>query len=638
MRELHMPGVYPCDVIRLPLAMTGFSDIRHRGKIYVDKTALLARIARQDNPLFLSRPRRFGKSLLVDTLHSLFARGLEDFHGLAIAKEWTDTTYPVVHLDFSGMADSNPEELAYLLCSELTDQFYEGGIVSPLNIQYRHPNEILKKIGRRMQDNSVVLLIDEYDAPLTHHMHKPQELERITSILNNFYAVIKEFSRKFRFIFITGVTRAAHVSIFSAFNNLEDLSLKKEYNSLLGFTKEDIVRFFDLYMDNAAHVLDMHKNAVYTRLAQAYDGFQFSIDAEETLYNPWSILNFLKSPEDGFQTYWYDSAGISSLVANYLKVRDNFDFMNYRDRRIVTDKKRLAGRYELTSMPKEILLCQAGYLTIRKDTDGSLRLVPPNGEVEACLLDLYFTANNLEPQIALGSVINSIVEKINEHDVQGIARIFNAILNYVVSPKSTIFTDERAVRDTIFGSLQRVLNLQLFKEMESLDGYCDMELLTPRTHMAIEFKRTYPKAEKGAAPRDAKASLAAAIAQIESHRYGEAPFSVQTLFRVAMVISTEEKRILPVDMPYKDYYTVSFNIILPDGFSLEETPKPSLISFGDNDIVFNRKITTNKNILNIQYRFALNKTYYLANEYDELKKAFEIIAEQAYEIFVIKKI
>ena len=536
-----------CDINRLPLGRSNFSDIRMQGDIYVDKTALIYKLAMQRCPLFLSRPRRFGKSLLIDTLHNLFAQGLADFKGLDIEKEWTDTTYPVVHLDFSGMADSDPKELAYILSSELIDQFCDKGIVSPFNtdIEYRYPNFILKKIGRNMKNSSVVLLIDEYDAPITHHIDKQEELQSIMRILNNFYAVIKEFTSRFRFIFITGVTRIAHVSIFSAFNNLIDLSLKKEYNSIVGFTKDEIVRYFDNFICNSAITLGVSKESIYARLEQFYDGFQFSIDAEDTLYNPWSILNFLSSPADGFQTYWYDSAGISSLVANYLKIRDNFDFMNYRDRRIITDKKRLAGRYEITSIPKEILLCQAGYLTVRKDTDGTLRLVPPNGEVEASLLDLYFTANNLEPQTALGSVINSLVEKINEHEIQGIVGVFNAILNYVVSPKSTIFTDERAVRDVIFGALQRVLNLQIFKEMESLDGYCDMELVTPKTHMAIEFKRTYPKSENSAAQRDAKASLTAAITQIKSHHYGEAPFSVQTLFRVAMVISTEEKRILP---------------------------------------------------------------------------------------------
>ena len=535
-----------CDIARLPWAMTGFSDIRQQGNIYVDKTALIYELARQRGPFFLSRPRRFGKSLLVDTLHSLFSRGLEDFRGLAIDGLWQDRTYRVVRIDFSRMADKEPREFEKSLRNRILYEFgiRDKNIALDITGECRPPEEITGIIADDLANNSTVLLIDEYDAPLTHHLDKPDELQSIVQILNNFYATVKEYTSKFRFIFITGITRIAHISIFSAFNNLDDISFYHEYNSLLGFTKDELVLYFDDYIVNAAKILGMSKKDVYVHLEQVYDGFQFAIDAKETLFNPWSILKFLKRPGDGFQNYWYQSGGISSLLVNYLKVRDNFDFLNIEDRSIITDKSQLEGRYELSAVPREILLCQAGYLTVR-NCDGELRLVPPNGEVEASLLYLYMTANNRTPQIALGTQLKTLVGRIDGHDITGIVDVFNATLNYVVSPLSKVFTDERAVRDTLFGSLQQVLHLQLFKERESLDGYCDMEMLTPKTRLIVEFKRTYPKGEKGKKPRDAKTSLAEAVAQIESHHYGESPFSVQTLFRVAMVISTEEKRILP---------------------------------------------------------------------------------------------
>ena len=541
-----MPQASYCDITRLPLGRTGFSDIRKRGKIYVDKTALLAQIARFDNPLFLSRPRRFGKSLLIDTLHNLFAKGLDDFQGLEIAGLWKDKTYKVVHIDFSSIADLTPSNFKSEFCDIILHRFNMKGIISALNEknEYREPSTILSEIAERIENSSVVLLIDEYDAPLTHHMDKPDEMHSIMSILNNFYAVVKQYTSIFRFIFITGVTRTAHVSIFSAFNNLRDVSFENEYNTLLGFTQDEIQYYFDKFIDNAADSLNKTKNTIYKWLQQSYDGFQFAIDTDKTVYNPWSVLSFLQNPKNGFQNYWYQSGGISSLIVNYLKIRDNFDFLNYDDRRIVTDKKKLTARYELTAVPADVLLCQTGYFTARTDNDGTLRLVPPNNEVEASLLDLYLTANNLEPQLALRTHLNTLVDKIDEHDVPGVVGVFNAILRYVVSPKSKVFLNEWAVRDTLFGSLQQVLHLQLFKEMESLEGYCDMELVTPKTHMVIEFKRTYPRGEKGKKPRNAEHALADAVAQIESHHYGETPFSVQTLFRVAMVISTEKKQIL----------------------------------------------------------------------------------------------
>ena len=535
-----------CDVTRLPLGRTGFSDIRRTGKIYVDKTALIARIARQDTPLFLSRPRRFGKSLLVNTLHSLFARGLRDFKGLAIEKEWSDTTYPVVHLDFSGMADSDPEELAYLLCSELIDQFCNEGIVPPLHTDTKLslPNEILKKIGRKLQDSSVVLLIDEYDAPLTHHIESPNELQAIIRILNNFYAVIKEYTSRFRFIFITGVTRTSHISIFSSFNNLEDVSYKKEYNTVLGFTKEDVVYCFDDYVDNSARALGMSKKSVYTRLEQFYDGFQFSINAEETLYNPWSILNFLKNPEEGFQNYWYQSGGTPSIIMQYLKVRDGFDFLNYQNREKYITLDKVICKYEITNIPIEILLCQAGYFCIRKETYNIARITTPNEEVEESLLELYFTANNIKISLEVEYRIDLLEKDIDSKNLLSIIKTFNDIINDGVSSNSNIFNDERSVRDIIYTAIHRTTRLGKSKERETVKGRSDLELITLKTHMVIEFKRTYPKSEKNVEPRDAEASLAEAIKQIETHHYGETPFSVQKLFRVAMVISTEEKRIL----------------------------------------------------------------------------------------------
>ena len=527
--------------------MTGFSDIKNSGNIYVDKTDLINEFAQLRGPIFLSRPRRFGKSLLIDTLHSLFAKGIEDFHELALEKLWKDITYKVIRIDFSGMAESSPENLKISMTDDLIEQFDVKETVSPLNAEgkYFYPSDILKKIARKLQDNSTVLLIDEYDAPLTHHINNSNDLQQIIQILNNFYAVVKEFGKKFRFIFITGVTRTAHISIFSAYNNLRDISIENKFNTLLGFTQDEIERYFDGYINNAAVILNMSKNAISAWLKHFYDGFQFAIDAKETLYNPWSVLSFLQNPENGFKNYWYHSGGVSSLVVNCLKIKDNFDFIKYEDREIVVDREQLLDRYEISNIPQEILLWQAGYFTLHTRRNKSLRLIPPNGEVEASLLRIYLTANNLKPVKYTRELIEDLITPIDSKDISVIVETFNAILNVCVSSNSVIFQDERSVRDLIFAALYVFAPLHIFKERESVKGFSDLELVTDQTHMVIEFKRTYPKGENKSESRDAKASLAEAIKQIESHRYGEAPFSVQTLFRVAMVISTEEKRILP---------------------------------------------------------------------------------------------
>lgn len=163
------------------------------------------------------------------------------------------------------------------------------------------PDSSLSSILKNINDNSLVLPIDEYDAPLTHHINQNDEINEIINILNDFYATIKQYTGKFRFIFITGITRTSHVSIFSAFNNIIDISLENDYNELLGFTKNDLEYFFDEYILHAAITLKISKQDIYDKLEEYYDGFQFSLQATSTIYNPWSILNFLTFPKNGFK-------------------------------------------------------------------------------------------------------------------------------------------------------------------------------------------------------------------------------------------------------------------------------------------------------------------------------------------------
>ena len=527
-----------CDTNQLPLGRPDFSNIRKNGKIYVDKTKLISKIAEQDTPIFFSRPRRFGKSLLINTLKSLFEKGLEDFHGLEIEKTWKDTTYKVVNFDFSKLINDKVQDINYKLSKKIIQQFSIDNNLKFSDKDLQYPDLILDEIAQRLSDYSIVLLIDEYDAPLTHNLDKPDELKDITNILDSFYATIKQYTEKFRFIFITGITRVSHVSIFSSFNNLKDLSLRDEFNSLLGFTQDDLIQYFDAYIDNAACILKMSKDDVYRRIQNYYDGFQFSFEAQQTLYNPWSILNFFDSPHLGFNNYWFESGGISSLIIKYIKISEEFNLLNYDNRDIYVDKNELSDRYEITDIPHEILLFQAGYFTIKKVSTNTARLIFPNTEVEDSFLRLFLKSNNIKPKNKVKIKIDELYKKIDQRDIPSIVNVFNEILNDCVSILSTIFQDERSTRDIIYAALPQEISLQKIKERETAKGYSDLELLTQKTHMVIEFKRTK-------ADRDAKASLREAIKQIKSKNYGIGAFQNLELFRVAMVISTEKKSILP---------------------------------------------------------------------------------------------
>ena len=528
-----------CDINRLTLGRNGFSYIRNSKKIYVDKTDLILKIAEQDTPIFFSRPRRFGKSLLVNTLHSLFEKGLEDFHGLALEKKWHDITYSVVRLDFSIIADDTPQEFKRDLADILIRQFRVSDSISIYDdLGVRNPSIILNEIAQDLDDNSVVLLIDEYDSPLTHHLDKPQELDEVVRIINNFYATIKQYTDKFRFIFITGVTRASHVSIFSSFNNLLDLSFDDEFNSLLGFTKEDLTHYFDPYIENAANVLMIQKENIYKMLEQYYDGFQFSLDAKETVFNPWSVLSFFKLPKNSFKNYWFESGGTPSIIRKYLKINDNFDFLDYNFRNIPVEIHQLTRKYEINDIPQSILLYQAGYFSIRNEHDGYAHLVLPNIEVEESLFMLYLEENKLKPSNTLVNIMKDISNAIDCKNLKFIISVFNKILNECVSSLSNIFSDERSIRDIIYAALLQIPSLYTIKERETVKGRSDLELVTGHTCMIIEFKRVSHN-------QDPELALKKALEQLENKRYGLLFSQSYTLYRVAMVISTEKKMILP---------------------------------------------------------------------------------------------
>ncbi len=280
------------DLKNLPYAATTFSALRKRGKVYVDKTAMIAELAdNEDAPVFLSRPRRFGKSLLTSTFESLFSKGLADFKGLEIdtgKNKWTDTTYKVVRFDLSIVANSSPSDLRMYLNDTMISEIYGNNhylMTSGIN-ETRQPGVILAKIrdDKDIADKSIVFLIDEYDSPVTHNINRGQVLKEVSDILDSFFAGIKFAERIFRFVFVTGITRIAHVSLFSLFNNICDISADDDYATLLGITEDELHKYFDPYVRNAAAVLDMSVSDVYAKMKSVYNGFQFSIGNEETVY------------------------------------------------------------------------------------------------------------------------------------------------------------------------------------------------------------------------------------------------------------------------------------------------------------------------------------------------------------------
>ena len=538
------------EIKKLPYAATSFSVIRERENVYVDKTAMIARIAETENaPVFLSRPRRFGKTLLVSTFESLFSRGLQDFKGLDIdtgEEKWTDQTYKVIRLDFSLYADDSCEDLIKDLTQELVVHFADMKKINPLDPQgnYQNPSYIMWEGVREAVSKSIVLLIDEYDSPVSHHLNNKDETDKIMNVLKSFFAAVKRFEEKFRFVFITGITRVADISLFSVFNNLNDISCDDEYATLLGITDEELKRYFDPYARNAASVLDMSISEVYDRMKTLYDGFQFSIETNMTVYNPWSVLSFLSKPERGFKNYWYaTSGGTPTILMKYLENTDFQDLFNKLSYRVkegsladfLAEEDMLLSKSAPDQIPIEMLLYQTGYFTLRKDSPEMAKLAIPNDEVSESLIKLSLDINHMTPSLSTKSKLNKIGALVDSGDIAGIFDVFNAALCEGVSSNAKVFDDENTVRDFIYVQLPRKGFLKS-REKCNVHGYSDMEIQTRTTKLVIEFKRI----RKGVSQ---KAAMKEALDQIRTHDYGVTPEDIK-LIQVGMVISPEQKKLV----------------------------------------------------------------------------------------------
>ena len=458
------------DVNKLPLSTTSFSNFILKNKIYVDKTDLIAKLALGDTPIFLSRPRRFGKSTLVSTFEELFSHGLEKFKGLKIEREnlWQDKTYKVIHLDFSKIKDKD-ETVSFNndLLAQLDAKFKARGFRPCLTANIKNPAQYLDERFSDPEINELVLLIDEYDAPLTSVMDDKEEFEKRRKILSKFFINIKSYSEKFRFIFITGVTRYSQVSIFSAFNILKDISFNPLYGSIVGYTQEELEFYFKDYLENAAKVLNQKKNTneyTYKSILQSvkdnYDGYSFDDECSTHIYNPWSILNFLESPEREFKTYWVDTGGAQpSLLEKYLETVDKRELrqsklLEFSDLQttISANSRDLSPNISTLSdanFPFLAILYQAGYFTIKQSDGMEFEVGIPNLEVKQAFADIIVKnlTNCTSSRNFSKTYVDVLLGGLENKDLEKIKEAFNIIIGKYVYDALKDFT-EAIFRDT----------------------------------------------------------------------------------------------------------------------------------------------------------------------------------------------
>ena len=504
-----------------PIGIQNFEKIRRNGYVYVDKTELIYNIVKTGGYYFLSRPRRFGKSLLVSTLEAYFQGKKELFQGLAVEsleKDWN--AYPVLHLDLSGKTYNSMDDLEVRLDRHLSQWEALFGFEKRYPMADARFSDVIdaayEKTGRQ-----VVILIDEYDKPLLDAAGNKSLRETFRSCLQGFYSVMKSQDGKLRLGFLTGVTKLGKLSIFSGLNNLKDISMDHRYADICGISETDLHAYFDESVEEMASANGMSKEECYAKLKDYYDGYHFSVKCPD-IYNPFSLLSALDQQE--FKDYWYET-GTPTFVVKALR-QGKFNLENLTLDRVPASA--LGGVNADDSDPVPVLY-QSGYLTIKSYDERRQRysLKYPNQEVERgfmeCLAKTYVpTASYYSP-----FDVQKFVDDFEKGDAEGLMKRFEAFFadaDYaIVGDAELYFQNTMYVMCKLMGQLVQV-------ERHTSAGRMDIVVQTEKYIYVMELKMD--------------SSADEALQQIEDKGYAK-PFVAdpRKLFRIGVNFASATRRI-----------------------------------------------------------------------------------------------
>ena len=520
-----------------------FSDFNAYDYIYVDKTDYIFNILRSHRKIFISRPRRFGKSLTLDTIGTLFEYGVEPyFKDTWLYDKWTEGTYPVLRLNFLEFKKDDAEFFKKQFVEQITE-FSEKYKVENYK-ENAEPMDALRSLFSSLRDErrQIVILIDEYDTQLTSNINNSELYEKYQNILREIYGIFK--SAPIRFLGITGVTRLKDVALFSNGSDIIDISNHTEYSQMIGFTRDEIREYYIDYLKLAAscekgisedEVTDREIEEILDTLAYHYDGYCFDEMGEKKVFSTWSVNNFFNELSANrkctYGDYWYDNGGLPTILKNYIE-SNNPDAVSYLDRKKVV-KVRQDDFLNPTSLPEmnqHVLMCQTGYLTLRSGTDTSPVLLGiPNDEVYKAMLRLLairyfkgeidFTNDEGENFLDMGKA-------------EDIIKIFNTAFNSIAYDNYPVVSEASVVSHVMM--LLSMPGAFAHTEVHSARGRADLIIERPQRRIVFEFK--YAQDEN-----EAKAKLDEAITQIQDKDYGNILPLKKEILRIAAVFNADPK-------------------------------------------------------------------------------------------------
>ena len=466
----------------LPLSIQTFTKFAAGNYLYVDKTKSIYNLLSGGGEYyFLSRPRRFGKSVLISTLAEIFSGNKELFKGLWIYDQIQWTQFPVIHMDFSTIDYSSPKKLKESIKKFLDETAISHGLT--LDEEKSDKESFVELIKKLSAKGKVVILIDEYDKPLIQYVEagEIETAKKIRNVLKNFYGVIKGMDAYLRFVFITGVSKFSKVSVFSDLNNLIDITLAENYSTLLGYTEDELRHYFSPYIKQMAEKQGMPTSDLIETIREWYNGYSW--DGENFVYNPFSILNMFNA--NSFKNFWF-STGTPTFLIKLIKNRQS-EPMGFEDLPV---KSYAFDSYDLESMDIAGLLFQTGYLTIKKITIKNhvetFHLSYPNQEVRGSFLTHLFGEYS-QKDMGFGT---RLLERISEAvQVGDMDRFIQEIKSLFASIPYHIFIGEReAYYHSLIYLILRLSGAEVRCEDPTNTGRIDAVLETAKKIYIMEFK------------------------------------------------------------------------------------------------------------------------------------------------------
>ena len=526
------------------ISSTGsFIDFTLENYIYVDKTEYIPKLVKLKR-VFISRPRRFGKSLTLDTIATLFETGVEPyFKGTWIYDKWTEPTYPVLRLNFLDLDKYSLEHFKQKLnaiissfARDINVKNYEEK-VEPEDTIYFLLDEL------RKEKRQIVILIDEYDCQMTANINNETLYKQFQEKIKSFYATIKN-KWPIKFLGITGVTRLKDVEIFSIGSDIRDITNASAYSQMIGFTRDEIKRYYIDYLKLAAscenkcrveEVTDAQIESMLDMMAQNYDGYCFDEFYKMKVFSTWSVNSFFQSIIENkfidFGEYWYDNGGLPSILVNYLKTHELniFEYLD-KDKFLKVSSDDFKNPTALTTINQNVLMCQTGYLTLRSNLKYSEMLLGiPNGEIYKALTSLL-AAKFFEGMI---KVFNEKgINIIEEGSVEDIVSLLNTIVNSV--PYDNYPISSEAMVQSLIQAYLRGAGFDVQTEVHEAKGRADLIVNTDNRRIVIEFKYAQNEAET-------KVKLSEAVAQIKTRDYGNIVPRKDELLRIAAVFNADPK-------------------------------------------------------------------------------------------------